>query len=263
MSVLASICESKKHHVAQRRAALPFPELEARLVDVSPPRGFLARLEAVRVRAGHAVIAEFKRASPAKGLIRESADPAAIAALYETAGAACLSVLTDTPYFQGRDEDLEVARAACALPVLRKDFIVDPYQIYESRMLGADCILLIMAALNDETAEDFLLTAQALGMDVLVEVHDRAEMDRALSFRPAIPALIGINNRNLQTLEVSLETGAQLGPLVPAGSLAVAESGIAARADLDTLKAAGFGAFLVGESLMRAPDPFAALSALV
>lgn len=260
MSVLAEICESKKKHVAQRRLDLPFPDLESRLLEAPPPRGFLARLIEIREKNGHAVIAEFKRASPARGLIRDQADPAQIAALYDSAGAACLSVLTDTPYFQGRDEDLIHARAACTLPVLRKDFIIDPYQIYESRMLGADAILLIMAALEEDMAEDFMMTAEALGMDALVEVHDQAELDRALSIRPG---LIGVNNRNLETLKVSLETGMELGRHIPPGTFSIAESGIAARADLDRLRESGFGGFLVGESLMRAPDPGEALRALV
>lgn len=260
MSVLAEICESKRAHVAQRRVDLPFPDLESRLLEASPPRGFLARLTEIYEKNGHAVIAEFKRASPAKGLLHEGADPARIAALYESAGAACLSVLTDTPYFQGCDADLELARGACALPVLRKDFIVDPYQIYESRMLGADAILLIMAALDSETAEDFMMTAEALGMDVLVEVHDKAELERALSIRPK---LIGVNNRNLQTLEVDLATGRDLARHIPPGIFPVAESGIARRADLDHLRESGFRAFLVGETLMRDPDPGEALRSLV
>lgn len=260
MSILNKICEDKRDYVARRRESLPFPSLEARLVDAPAPRGFLARLNAVRESGGHAVIAEFKRASPARGTIRADADPGSIAMTYERSGAACLSVLTDTPYFQGRDEDLEMARAACSLPVLRKDFIVDPYQIYESRMIGADCILLIMAALETEQAEDFMMTAEALGMDVLVEVHDRDELERALSIRPKI---IGINNRNLQTLEVDLETGVDLGRRIPPGILSVAESGIGSRQDLEKLKACGFGAFLIGESLMREPDPGQALKALV
>lgn len=259
MSILDEICERKRAHVAARRDAFPFPELEARLVDVSAPRGFLARLRAVHDQAGHAIIAEFKRASPAKGSIRSDADPADIARGYEAAGAACLSVLTDEPYFQGRDEDLEAARAACSLPVLRKDFLIDPYQIYESRMLGADCVLLIMAALETDVAEDFLMTAHALGMDVLVEVHDREELELALQIRSR---LIGINNRNLKTLAVSLDTSRDLASGFPSDVFAVSESGISIRADIESLKTAGFGGFLIGESLMRAPDPGAALRAL-
>lgn len=260
MNMLDKICEDKRTHVAARRQSLPFPELEARLVDVLPPRGFLARLRTIREEKGHAIIAEFKRASPAKGPIRPGADPADIVHLYESAGAACLSVLTDTPYFQGQDEDLARARAACALPVLRKDFLIDPYQIYESRMLGADCVLLIMSALGQEQAQDFLMTAKALGMDVLVEVHDRPELESALEIGAN---LIGINNRNLKTLAVSLQTSCDLSNLIPPDVFAVSESGISTRTDIATLTRAGFGGFLIGESLMRAPDPGQALKAFV
>ena len=216
------------------------------------PRGFADALRR-RVDAGDAaVIAEIKKASPSKGVIRADFDPAAIAASYERGGAACLSVLTDRQFFQGAPEFLMQARAACALPVLRKDFIVDLYQVYEARILGADCILLIVAALDDARLAELEACAMSLGMDVLVEVHDGAELDRAL--RLSTP-LVGINNRNLRTFDVSLQTTIGLLARIPAGRLVITESGIVSREDVISMRSCGVNAFLVGEAFMRAPEP--------
>jgi indole-3-glycerol phosphate synthase len=222
-------------------------------------RGFAASLRA-KVAGGHAaVIAEVKKASPSKGVLREHFVPAEIAASYEAHGAACLSVLTDERFFQGSAACLQQARAACALPVLRKDFMVDEYQVAEAGALGADCILLIAACLGDAQMADLEACALALGMDVLVEVHDGAELDRALRLHTP---LVGINNRNLRTFEVTLGTTLGLMARVPAGRLLVTESGILARADVQRMRGAGVHAFLVGEAFMRAPDPGVALAAL-
>ena len=222
-------------------------------------RGFEAALRA-KIGAGRAaVIAEVKKASPSKGVLRERFIPAEIAASYALHGAACLSVLTDERFFQGCAAFLQQAREACALPVLRKDFMVDEYQVYEARAMGADCILLIAACLGDARMADLEACALALGMDVLVEVHDGAELERALALKTP---LLGINNRNLRSFEVTLETTLGLLPRVPAGKLLVTESGILARADVQRMRAAGVDAFLVGEAFMRAEDPGAALAAL-
>uniref|UniRef100_UPI0028C50F40 indole-3-glycerol phosphate synthase TrpC n=1 Tax=Tahibacter sp. TaxID=2056211 RepID=UPI0028C50F40 len=201
------------------------------------------------------VIAEIKKASPSKGVIRADFDPAAIARSYEAGDAACLSVLTDVDFFQGCDDYLRQARAACALPVLRKDFTIDAYQVYEARVLGADCILLIVAALGDAALVELAALATDLGMDVLVEVHDAEEMQRALAVAAAVPVLIGVNNRNLRTFEVSLQTTLDLRAWVPAGQLLVTESGIVAAGDVALMRDNGVHAFLVGEVFMRAPDP--------
>jgi indole-3-glycerol phosphate synthase len=229
--------------------------LRAQLDSAPPLRPFAAALENRAMQGRYGLIAEIKKASPSRGLIRADFDPASLARAYEAGGATCLSVLTDTPYFQGSDGDLRAARAACNLPVLRKDFILDPYQVVESRILGADCILLIMAALDDGTARELAATAA-----VLVEVHDRAELDRALRLDAR---LIGINNRDLKTLKVDLHTAENLAPLVPPGRIIVGESGLNEPADLDRLAAVGARCFLVGESLMRAGDVAAATRRLL
>lgn len=238
---------------------MPREEIERRANALPRPRDFVAALKA-RIAGGRpAVIAEIKRASPSKGLLREPFDPAAIAKSYQAGGAACLSVLTDRQYFQGAPEHLVAARAACSLPVLRKDFIVDSYQLYEARAMGADCILLIVAALGEAELRECESIAGALGMAVLVEVHDREELEAAL--RLSTP-LIGINNRNLRTFETRLETTLDLLPHVPAGRIAVTESGILAPPDVGRMRRAGVAAFLVGEAFMRAAEPGVELARL-
>ena len=257
--ILARILATKAGEIAAAKAARPLREVAAAARAQSPPRDFEGALRA-RIAAGRsAVIAEIKKASPSRGVLRADFDPPAIAASYERGGAACLSVLTDRQYFQGAPEFLTAARAACALPVLRKDFIVDEYQVVEARGMGADAILLIVAALTDARLAALEACAQDLGMAVLVEVHDGPELDRAL--RLATP-LVGINNRNLRTFEVSLATTFDLLPRIPAAKLVVTESGILAPADVAAMRAEGVGAFLVGEAFMRAPGPGAALAAL-
>lgn len=251
--ILARILARKREEVAERSARLPLGELQARAQGCAPARDFTAALQTRILRGEPAVIAEIKRASPSKGLLRADFDPAAIARSYEAGGAACLSVLTDRDFFQGATAFLLAARAACALPVLRKDFMIDPYQIWESRQMGADCILLIVAALSDAMLAALEALARGLGLAVLVEVHDAAEMERALRLPASV--LIGINNRNLRTFETRLETTWTLMAQVPPGRLIVTESGIHTAADVAAMRARGIHAFLVGEAFMRAPDP--------
>ena len=249
--VLAEICLVKREHVAARKREVPLRALEARLPEQAPPRGFVRALRAEVARGRPALIAEIKRASPSRGLIRADFDPPGLARAYARGGAACLSVLTDGPYFQGADRYLTEARAAVDLPCLRKDFTLDPYQVVEARAIGADAVLLIMAALDAAGAKELLACALGLGMDVLVEVHDGVELDRALRLDGA--ELIGINNRNLKSLRVDLNTTVELARRVPDGRLLVCESGIHGHADLQRMRAAGAHVFLVGESLMRRP----------
>lgn len=257
--ILKQIITRKHAEVAERSAALPLAQLAARAAAAPAPRGFTAALREKLNAELPAVIAEAKRASPSKGLLRDPFDPAAIAASYERHGAACLSVLTDRDYFQGHEDYLVAARAACTLPVIRKDFIVDPYQVVEARAIGADCILLIAAALEDEPMRALHDQARALGMDVLVEVHDAEELERALALDLD---MVGINNRNLRSFEVSLDTTLGLLAQIPGDILVVTESGILERADVARMRAAGVHTFLVGEAFMRAPDPGAKLAEL-
>ncbi len=246
--VLAEICAEKRVHVARAKAAVSEAALLARLSEALPIRPFAAALERHLAEGRYGLVAEIKKASPSAGVIREDFDSPVLARAYEAGGATCLSVLTDTPYFQGSDDDLIAARRAVRLPVLRKDFILDPYQIVESRRIGADCVLLIMAGLSDVAAGELAATAAELGLDVLAEVHDGHELDRALR----LPVrLIGINNRNLKTLETDLRTAETLAPEVPPDRLVIAESGIRRPEDLDRLGTAGARCFLVGETLMR------------
>jgi indole-3-glycerol phosphate synthase len=257
--VLERILARKRQEVAERRRIVPSEELAAATASAPPPRGFAAAVRR-RIEVGQpAVIAEIKRASPSKGLLRPALDPADIARRYAAAGATCLSVLTDEPFFKGRSEDLIAARAACELPVLRKDFIIDRYQLVEARAMGADCILLIVAALGERALIDLAEQAQALGLDVLVEVHDADELHRALAL--ATP-LIGINNRNLRTFQTRLETTLALRDRVPPERLLITESGIGTPADVARMRQAGVHGFLVGEAFMRADDPGEALHAL-
>jgi len=257
--ILSKILRRKAEEVAARRAQVPLAELARRIEAAAAPRGFVAAIER-RIAGGQAaVIAEIKKASPSKGLLRADFRPAEIAQSYARAGAACLSVLTDIDFFQGADEYLRAARAACALPVLRKDFTVDPYQVHEARALGADAILLIVAALDDAVLGELAGLAGSLGLDVLVEVHDATELERALRLGTT---LIGINNRNLRTFETRLETTLDLLARIPADRIVVTESGIHTPADVARMRAAGVHAFLVGEAFMRAPDPGARLAEL-
>jgi indole-3-glycerol phosphate synthase len=257
---LSRICADKRRHVARRRAERPLAAVEAAALAASPPRGFADRLAGAVAAGRYGLIAEIKKASPSKGLIRTDFDPATLARAYRDGGATCLSVLTDEPYFQGHDDYLLTARAAVDLPVLRKDFMLAPYQIIESRALGADCVLLIMAALSDDEARDLWDAATTWKMDVLVEVHDAVELERALR----LPArLIGVNNRNLKTLSVDLRTTEQLAPRIPADRMLVAESGLSSPSDLARMKWVGASIFLIGESLMREDDVAAATRRLL
>ena len=258
--VLVEICDRKRVHVSQQKAQVPESKLLDQLTDVTGPRGFIASLQRDVAIGHYGFICEIKKASPSKGLIRPGDfDPATLAAAYESGGASCLSVLTDEPYFKGCDAYLREARDACALPVLRKDFMVDPYQIVESRSLGADCVLLIMAALDDALAIEMESLALELGMDVLVEVHNSDELERALKLRSP---LIGVNNRNLKTMEVSLTNTLELVPQLPANRIAVGESGLQSAEDLSACAAVGVNCFLIGETFMRQDDVSQAVMAL-
>jgi indole-3-glycerol phosphate synthase len=257
--VLQRICDDKRDHVAGLKAEVSLADMKARATEAPPVRGFADHLAAASVE-GYGLIAELKKASPSKGLIRPDFAPSALARAYQAGGATCLSVLTDTPYFQGRNDYLTAARMATDLPVLRKDFMLDPYQVYEARAIGADCILLILAALEDAQAAELEALAQELRMDVLVEVHDEAETERALALASR---LIGVNNRNLKTLSVDLATTERLARLVPDDRIRVGESGLGSPADLARCAAVGVRCFLIGESLMRQADVATATRAIL
>lgn len=250
--ILKKIIERKQQEIRERQASCSVDELKQRLATASPPRGFVAALQA-KIDAGEAaVIAEVKKASPSKGVMREDFHPDQIARSYEAGGAACLSVLTDIDFFQGSDEYLRQAREACKIPVLRKDFIIDPYQVYEARVIGADCILLIAACLDDDKLSELSILAKELGMDVLVEVHDDIELMRTL---PLGLTMVGINNRDLRSFETHIENTLDLLGDIPEGRIVVTESGIHTQQDVTLMRAHGVNAFLVGEAFMRAAEP--------
>jgi len=256
--ILQKILATKNAEVAAARQVRSLPELVAQSADMPPPRGFTRRIQSIAA-TGAAVIAEVKKASPSAGVIRADFHPDQIARSYQAGGAACLSVLTDTPWFQGANEYLQQARAACDLPVLRKDFIIDPWQVHESRVMGADCILLIVAALGIGQLLELDGLAREIGLDVLVEVHDEQELESALATGAA---LVGVNNRNLRTFQTDLETSRRLRASIPDARTMVTESGINSREDVQSMLAAGVRAFLVGEAFMRAERPGEALAAL-
>lgn len=250
-TILDRICDEKRHQVAESKRSRPIQELLKRAQDQAPPRGFAAALTRKVETTGIGLIAEIKKASPSAGLIRPDFKPSQLARAYARGGAACLSVLTDQKFFQGSDADLGEARSACELPVIRKDFMVDPYQVVEARALGADCILLIVGALDDAELSNMEGIALGYGMDVLLEVHDEAEMERALKLKSP---LIGINNRDLKIMKTDLGTTERLAPMVPADRHIVCESGIESPVDIKRMVAAGAHRFLIGESLMKRPD---------
>jgi indole-3-glycerol phosphate synthase len=256
-TILKKILGRKEQEIAERSAIVSLEQLKQQVAQASAPRGFSAAMAAKLASGESAVIAEIKKASPSKGVIREDFDPAAIAASYAEGGAACLSVLTDVDFFQGADQYLQQARAACDLPVIRKDFIIDEYQIYEARVMGADCILLIVSALNEEQLISLHHVAVSLGMDVLIEVHDTAELTVALKLENP---MVGINNRNLHSFEVSLENTYQLLAQIPAGKIIITESGIHSPADVSAMREKNVNAFLVGEAFMRSEEPGQRLS---
>ncbi len=250
--VLKKILARKAEEVAERSQGLDMQTLRKEALAADPPRGFRQALVRALDAGRRGVIAEVKKASPSKGVLRKDFDPEAIAASYARGGAACLSVLTDEDFFQGHDLNLRLARGACSLPVLRKDFLIDAYQVWESRMLGADCVLLIVSALSDDRMEELYTLARKLGMDVLIEVHDERELERALALEPD---MLGINNRNLHSFETDIETTLRLKKRVPDSVLLVTESGIGTREDVEYMEQHDVHCFLVGESFMRATDP--------
>jgi indole-3-glycerol phosphate synthase len=258
--ILNQILRDKAREIVERAELVSLPELSRQVEHLPPPRGFAAAIQEKLDSNKVAVIAEIKKASPSKGIIREKFQPADIARSYAANGAACLSVLTDEKYFKGHAEYLKAARAACEIPVLRKDFMIDPYQIYEAREMGADAILLIAAALGDPMMSDLEQTAIALGLDVLVEVHNEQELERALRLQTP---LLGINNRNLRTFETSLETTISMLSMVPDEKIVISESGIHDRNDIKLLRENKVNSFLIGEAFMREQDPGLALSALI
>src|SRR6201996_7133006 len=258
--ILTQIGAYKRREIAEAKVRVPRGTLEREIRDQSPPRGFLKALERAREEGRFGLIAEIKKASPSKGMIREHFEPKSLAKAYQNGGASCLSVLTDAPSFHGSPDHLKAARAATPLPILRKDFLYDPYQVLEARAWGADCILIIMAAVDDETARTLNKTAHDLGLDVLIEVHNERELDRALALEGR---LIGVNNRDLRSFETSLEVSERLRPLIPRDKIVVAESGIGEHEDCRRLADTGIEVFLVGESLMRQKDVTRATRALL